>query len=169
MRNMSKKGITIIEIVIVIIILILLAVIAIYNANKPLGMAQVAAYNQEFRSLYSALSYMKDRYNNGLIDLDEGEYFYSSFERDGDTWYTIYGLNQTGISTDTGFIETNEHIIENLGLSELKFSYEYSLRNESANKDDIKIKLLGDDYIDIKGYKIRTYDEMQELLESGAI
>ncbi len=169
MNRVSKKGITIIELVVVIIILILLAIIAIFNANKPWLMAQAMAYNEEFKAVYGSLSNLQTQYNMDIFDFEQGEHYYESFEEDGNTWYRIYGLNYLNTSTDQTFIETNEKIIKNLGLSGLKLSYEYRLRDENKNIDDIEIRLMGGDYIELKGYKIRTYSEMQELINSGAI
>ena len=166
MKKMSKKGITIVEIVVVIIILILLAVIAIFNTNRTMEMAQAMAYKEEFAALYSALTNLQTQYNLGFIEYTSGENYYSSFvnhEDNDNTWYTIYGLNNV---SEVGY---SEKIIKNLGLDELKRSYEFRLRDDYNNKDDIQIKLLGDDYLDVKGYRIRTYDDILELMESGAI
>ncbi len=169
MKKMSKKGITIIELVVVIIILILLAIIAIFNTNKPWLKSKAMAYNEEFKALYSSLTNLQTLYNTGIVDLEQGEYFYASTRISGDMWYTLYGQNYIQTSFDTDFIKTNEKIIKNLGLSTLKLSYQFKLRDEKNNKDDIQIRLLGDDYIELKGYKIRTYEQMKELLDSGAI
>ena len=166
---MSKKGITIIEIIVVITILMILAIIAIYNSNKTYDMAKLTAYNQEFVSLYGALTNVKNQYNYGLIELTSGEHYYSSYTKSGDTWYTVYGMNEISESEDPDFIEVNEKIIKSLGLSDLKLSYDYKIRDSKTGKDVLEIKLSHDDFIEIKGYRVRTYNDMQNLKESGAI
>ena len=166
---MSKKGVTIIELVVVIVILILIAIIAIFNVNKPWLEAQAMAYNEEFRALYTSVATIQAQYNLGNIELTEGEYYYSSTNESGEIWYSVYGRNYLNTSTDPTFKSKNEQIVKNLGLSELKLSYEYKLRNAKEDKDQIEIRLIEGDYIEIKGYKIRTFDQMTELLNSGAI
>ena len=166
MRNMSKKGITLVELVVVIIILILLSIIAIFNINKTMYMAEAMACKEEFTTLYKALTNLQTQYNVGLIEYTSGEHFYSSYENSGDnnnTWYTIYGLNHY---TEAGY---SEKIIENLGMDELKRSYEFRLHDNVSDVDDIKIKFIGNDYVEISGYKVRSYDDIVNLIESGAI
>ncbi len=169
MSALSKKGITIIEIIVVIIILMILAIIAIYNSNKSFDMAKLAGYNQEFTSVYQALTNIKNQYDYGLIDLTSGEHYYSSYNKSGDTWYTIYGNNKTVDSSDEGFVEANERIVKELGLSDLKLSYDYRFKENKNGKSELELKLSNDDYIEIKGYRVRTYNDMQNLKESGAI
>lgn len=166
---MSKKGVTIIELVVVIAILILIAIIAIFNVNKPWLESQAMAYNEEFRALYTSVATIQAQYNMGNIELEEGKYYYSSTNESGEIWYSVYGMNYLNTSTDPDFISDNENIVKNLGLNGLKLSYEYKLRNTKEDKDEIQIRLLGGDYIELKGYKIRTFDELTELLNSGAI
>ena len=151
---------------IVNIILILLSIIAVFNTNKTMNMAQAMSYKEEFTVLYKALTNLQTQYNLGLIEYTSGEHFYSSYQNSGDnynTWYTVYGLNnynQPGYS---------EKIIENLGMDELKRSYEYRLHDNVTDTDEIKIKFIGNEYVEISGYKVRSYDDIVNLMESGAI
>ena len=166
MKRMSRKGITIVELVVVIIILILLSIIAIFNTNKTMVLSEGMAYKQEFTALYQALANLQMQYNLGDIEYTEGEHYYSSFEDPEDnnnTWYTVYGLNnydQAGYS---------DKIIENLGLDELKRSYEFRLYDNKAEKDDIAIRFMGNDYVEIGGYKVKTYEDIVNLMNCGAI
>ena len=166
MKRMSKKGITIVELVVVIIILILLSIIAIFNTNKTMVMSEAMACKQEFTSLYAALTNLQTQYNLGEIEYTSGEHFYSSREDEDDNnniWYTVYGLNNYG---EVGY---SDKIIENLGLDELKRSYEYRLYDNKKEKDDIAIRFIGNDYVEISGYKVRTYEDIVNLMNSGAI
>lgn len=162
----SRKGITIIEIVVVIIILILLAIIAIYNANPTLNKAQAAVYESEFRALYGALNYLQTSYNMGDVEYTQGVHFAESYEDPDDnnnTWYIIYGDNyyyRYGYSKE---------IFQNLGLDGLNRSYEFKMHDNTTNSDDIKIRLYNGEYLNIGEYKVRTYDEIEELMNSGAI
>ena len=166
MKRMSKKGITIVELVVVIIILILLSIIAIFNTNKTMVMSEAMAYKQEFTALYTALTNLQMQYNLGEIEYTQGEHYYSSREDADDnnnTWYTVYGLNNY---SEEGY---SEKIIENLGLDELKRSYEFRLYDNKTEKDDIAIRFIGNDYVEINGYKVRTYEDIVNLMNSGAI
>ncbi len=79
MKRMSRKGITIVELVVVIIILILLSIIAIFNTNKTMVLSEGMAYKQEFTALYQALANLQMQYNLGDLEYTEGEHYYSSF------------------------------------------------------------------------------------------
>ena len=54
-------------------------------------------------------------------------------------------------------------------MDELKRSYEYRLHDNATDTDEIKIKFIGNDYVEISGYKVRSYDDIVNLMESGAI
>ncbi len=168
MKRMSnKKGITIIEIMIVVIILILLAVIAIFNANKPMEMAKAMSIKEEFGALYTGLTNLQTLYNLGLIEYTSGEHYSSSFEDDNhDIWYIVYGLDNASNNADDN--KYDEKIIKNLGLDELKRSYEFRMRDYALDKDDIKIRFLNNEYVEVNGYRVRTYDDIIDLIDKGA-
>ena len=161
------EGMTIIEIMIVVIILILLAVIAIFNANKPMEMAKAMSIKEEFGALYTGLSNMQTLYNLGLIEYTSGEHYSGSFEDENhDVWYIVYGLDNA--SKDPYENKYNQHVIDTLGLDELKRSYEFRLRNYSEDKDEIVIRFLNNEYVEVNGYRVRTYDDIIDLIDKGA-
>ena len=160
---MSKKGITIIELVIVIIILILLAIIAIYNTQKLSLKADAILYETEFKALYTSLTSLQTQDNVDLIDFEEivdgkPKYYNASYEEDGFTWYLLYGKDRWDYS---------ETVFDNLDIDELKNSYKFRLRNENE-EDDLYIEYYGKT-VQIGDYTVRSYDDMINLMNSGAI
>ncbi len=157
----TKKGITLIEIVIVIIILILLAIIAIYNTQKMSLKAEAVACETEFKALYTALSSLQTQDNMGLIDFDregEGVYFNKRDTGDSVTWYVVFGKDETD----------EEKIYTNLGLDNLKRSYRFRLRDLDNTRDEIFIEYLYGS-LKIGDYSVRSYEDIINLMNSGAI
>jgi hypothetical protein len=163
---MSKKGITIIELIIVIIILILLAIIAIYNTQKMSLKADAILYETEFKALYTSLTHLQTEYNVGLIDFDERvdgkpKYYNAAYEDDdGVTWYLVYGKDRWDYS---------ETVFDNLDIDELKYSYRFRLKDKNDDtKDEIYIEYYGRT-VQIGDYTVQSYDDMINLMNSGAI
>jgi Tfp pilus assembly protein PilE len=156
---LNKKGLTIIELVVVIIILILLAVIAVWSTSNIMKKAESASIYAEFKAVYSSAIQLKNYYNAETIDdYQEGrDYCASLLDADGRRWYVVYGLNHT----DDG--RYNEAVIKNLGMDELKRSYQFTL------DDEVVLRYYNDEYTTVAGYRVRTYEDILALQESGAI
>ena len=156
MKNISKKGITLIELVVVIIILILLAVIAIWNTNRPLAQAEGANIATEFKAIYQSVSTLKDNFNAGY-DLTQGVDYcaLSSPDENGDVWYIVYGKQDID--------KYDEKVVsDGLGLQDLQKSYEFRL-NEDSFSSDVSVRYIDDRYVLYNGIKVRTYEDLQNV------
>lgn len=162
MKSFMKKGITLIELVVVIIILILLAVIAIWNTRPTTQKGETALILSEFKSVYEAVNTMRSLYNAGE-ELVEGQDYCEKKQYGDETWYVVYGLQD--YSGDPAANKYNENVVKkNISVDELKRSYEFKL-NESyeSNKDDVEVRYYNGRYVDIDGYRIRTYTDVQNI------
>ena len=59
-------------------------------------------------------------------------------------------------------------MFDNLDVDELKYSYKVRLRNEDNTQDEIYIEYYGRT-VQIGDYTVRSYDDMINLMNSGAI
>ncbi len=160
MTKNYKKGITLVELVVVIIILVLLAVIAMYNTNKPLQEAEALTVISEFRTVYQAVSNIKDNYNAGH-DLVEGEDYCEEVRRDDGSWYALYGLQD--YSEDPRRNKYDEAMLSKyLGIPELKRSYEYRI-NPKYSSSDVEVRYFDGRSVKVNGFKVKTYEDLQNV------
>lgn len=154
---MKQKGLTMMELVVVVILLIVLAVIAIYASNRPNREAEAAVLFTEMKAVQEGI--LKIRTEIGLGDTGEdyqaGIHYNEVYQEGGSEvpgWYIIYGISDP---------QYNKTVLQNLGVQDLKHNYK-------VNFDTAEVELL-DGPIAIGEYKIRTYQEMKNLMESGVI
>ena len=160
----NKKGITIIELVVVIIILVLLAIIAIWNTNGTIRRAEAATIMNEFKAIYSAATVIKENYNNFIDYSPEPGLNYCEITPDpsGD-WYTVYGVEALK-DEDTKAKFNDTVITEGLGIDELKRSYDFRWRDNNGNDlKDIEVRFHDGKMVDVAGYRVRTYEELQAV------
>ena len=156
MKNTSKKGITLIELVVVIIILILLAVIAIWNTNSSMTKAEAMVVINEFKAVYQAVSVMRDNYNLGYDTTLGKDYCEILPDASGD-WYVVYGIDSPAFYND-------EVVTKYLGIDELKRSYDFRWMAENGHElNDIEIRFHGGKHVDVAGYSIGTYEELRSI------
>lgn len=151
---MKNKGITIIEMVVVVLILILLAIVALWSSQRVTLESEATIVYGEFKAVHTGVLKINQEYNLDIIeDYTVGEHFNSSYTDDnGKKWYVIYGMNDS---------HYDEDIIKNLGLDELK-------RNYKVNFETGEVEYL-DGYVKVGEYEIDSYEDIQTLMESGAI
>lgn len=159
----NKKGLTLIELVVVIIILILLAVIAIWNTQNTISRAEAATIISEFKSVYEAASTMKDMYDAGH-DLVEGEDYCEKVDYgesgESDIWYVVYGIQD--YSGDVDANKYDEKVVKDfLGIDELKRSYEFKISEDYESFSTVAVRYYDGRYVEVAGYKIRTYEDIQ--------
>ena len=143
---MKNKGVSMIELVIVIILLIMIAAFAIFS-TKTTNLQATLLYT-EMKALYGGIRAVYQDYNYGIIDeLEEGKHYN---KKDGE-WYVIYGISEP---------EYSPEIIENINVDELKRTY--LVKFETG-----EIKL--EEPATIGEFKIQTYEDMETVMESGAI
>ena len=145
---MKNKGVSMIELVIVIILLIMIAAFAIFSTKTTNLQAEATLLYTEMKALYGGIRAVYQDYNYGIIDeLEEGKHYN---KKDGE-WYVIYGISEP---------EYSPEIIENINVDELKRTY--LVKFETG-----EIKL--EEPATIGEFKIQTYEDMETVMESGAI
>lgn len=145
---MKNKGVSMIELVIVIVILIMIAAFAILSTQTTNLQAEATLLYTEMKALKKGVLSVKQDYDYGIIDtLEEGKH-YNVIE---DGFYVIYGISEP---------EYSEEIIENLSLDELKRTYLVDYAT-----GDIELE----ESVTIGDYKIKTYDDIEKIIQSGAI
>lgn len=151
---MKNKGITIIEMVVVVLILILLAIVALWSSQRVTLESEATVVYGEFKAVHTGVLKINQEYNLEIIeDYTAGEHYNSSYtDENGKTWYVIYGMNDT---------HYDEDIIKNLGIDEIK-------RNYKVNFETGEVEYL-DGSVKIGEYEVDSYEDMQTLMESGAI
>ena len=126
--------------------------------------AEAILYETEFKALYTSLTNLQTEYNVSLIEFEDTDdvgykYFNEKIE-DGDvTWYIVYGKDRADFDT---------RIFNYLGVDELKYSYKYRLRNLDNSKDEIFIEYYVKP-VQIGDYTVKSYEDMINLMNSGAI
>lgn len=154
---MSKKGVTVIEMVVVVVILILLAIMAIWSAQRPSAEAEAAVIYSELRSVYLGVSKIKSEYESMTIDeYTAGEQFCEEYKEDGEAvegWYVIYGLDDV--------TKYDENVLNNYGVAELKRSYK-------VNFDTGEVEFLNGP-VKVGEYEVNSYDQIKQLMDSGVI
>lgn len=144
----KNKGVSMIELVIVIVLLIMIAAFAISSTKTTNLQAEATMLYTEMKALHSGIRSINQEYTYGIIDtFEEGKHYN---EKDGD-WYVIYGINEP---------EYSPEIIENVNVDELKRTY--LVKFETG---EIKLK----EPTTIGEFKIQTYEDIETVMESGAI
>ena len=146
----KNKGVSMIELVIVIILLIMIAVFAVLSTNTTTLQAEATLIYTEMKSLKKGIQTVSQNYNYGIIDsIDEGVH-YNVMSEDGE-WYVIYGVSE---------VEYSPQIIKKLGLEELKRTYLVKFETGEIQLEEP---------ISLGEYKIKTYEDIDTIMESGAI
>lgn len=147
---MKNKGVSMIELVIVIILLMLIAAFAIFSTETTNLQAEATLLYTEMKAVKAGIRAVNQDYNYGIIkEIKEGEH-YNRKSDDGE-WYVIYGI---------GSAEYSPTIIENINVDELKKTYLVKF-----DTGDIKLE----EPVAIGEYKIETYEDIETVMESGAI
>ncbi len=152
----QKKGVTMIEMVIVVLILILLAITAIWPGKKVQTEAELANLYSEFKALHAGTLKIKQEYDMGLIEKEDlSKLFYQDETREFllDDWHAVESISSG---------HYNEGLMEELGIEELKRNYEINIMEGD-------VRLLAEEGEKIGEYKVRTYEDIVALNESGAI
>ena len=145
---MKNKGVSMIELVIVIVLLIMIAAFAIFSTKTTNLQAEATLLYTEMKALYGGIRAVYQDYNYGIIgEIEEGKHYN---KKDGE-WYVIYGISEP---------EYSPEIIENINVDELKRTY--LVKFETG-----EIKL--EEPATIGEFKIQTYEDMETVMESGAI
>lgn len=145
---MKNKGVSMIELVIVIVLLIMIAAFAIFSTKTTNLQAEATLLYTEMKALREGIRIVYQDYSYGIIDeIEEGKY-YNTMDNG---WYVIYGINDP---------EYSPTIIENINVDELKRTYLVSFET-----GEIKLE----EPVKIGEYKIETYEDMETVMESGAI
>ncbi|MBO5179419.1 MAG: hypothetical protein J6B87_03640 [Clostridia bacterium] len=145
---MKNKGVSMIELVIVIILLIMIAAFAIFSTKTTNLQAEATLLYTEMKALKEGILAVQQDYNYGIIDeIKEGKHYNTT---SGD-WCVIYGINEP---------EYSPTIIENVNVDELKRTY--LVKFETG-----EVKL--EEPATIGEYKIETYENIETVMESGAI
>lgn len=145
---MKNKGVSMIELVIVIILLIMIASFAIFSTKTTNLQAEATLLYTEMKAVRQGVLAISQDYNYGIIDsINEGEYYNV---QDGE-WYVIYGIGEE---------EYSPEVVQNLNIEDLKRTY-------LVKFDTAEVKL--EKPVTIGEYKINTYEDIETVIESGAL
>ena len=154
----NKKGISMIELVIVLVLMRMIAAFAIFSTASSHLKAEATMLKTEMNNVKKALILVYQKYETQMIDEIEGQegVLYNEPLKDNsgtivEDWYVIYGMDSNKYS---------EEVIENLSLDELKKTYEVNFETK-----DVRLK----DSVTIGEYSIKTYEDLETVLESGAL
>ena len=179
---MPQKGVTLIQLVVLIIVLLIIVSFAIFSVDNitdesiiareheslkevKIGVdqtlnleAEATMLKTEMNNVKKALILVYQKYETQMIDEIEGQegVLYNEPLKDNsgtivEDWYVIYGMDSNKYS---------EEVIENLSLDELKKTYEVNFETK-----DVRLK----DSVTIGEYSIKTYEDIETVLESGAL